>query len=901
MSFLAACTGSPSPDRRPTPDALIESWPVAELSNDREALAALTAWAVSHLPAAVQYWSLGSVETPVDLSGFGQEAPSLFGGLPILGVTRDASDRVPLRALRRQDEARCPRVADASEYPTGRIDLRLKGGCGTAVGDLPIRYDGEIRVSGDFHLGNYSAEYEWNGWVEDTPFARHTVEGEQTLHSTYRPGEEYRMEAERELTGLLNEYRPLRESFRWRTWGMDSDFVASEASWLVETQPDATALRASIESRRSETPAVLATDGEVEVGGTRLALLTSSPGRIAIRFEGIRTGLCHDRPRMPHAGTLAVESLNTFRLVFADDCSGCALIEGRDERLCWTDPAPPRDPMPESPDLFEPAGGSASNSGAGDSEATFVEALPVISTDSDILPRQSTHPSGDLAVALPESYSAVPVEGDVTALFFHREGGVRGAYLLSAFPPNQAASQLAAGMPKQATVNGTLIPADSSLSLSTVTAFAATSAEGDPMSLSTYFLSFASDRSLESVVAQLAAVLGASAGDADVTLPNVPSDPKTGRLASDFVAVIGSATRKDGKNAHAIAAAPFDDFNTLSDEMFQSVGAATGASTTLTRYVETFTAAQAAQIVVNSNLVDILWVIDDSGSMSQEQKNLASNFDAFFTQLQAMGLDYHLGVTTTDCDVSGNCGALRSLASGAKYLAPSTPNAKSEWATLSTPGTWGSAFERPLLAAREALSSRVTDGKNAGFRRSGASLVVILVTDEIDQSWEGSYTYSYTAGATSPQLFIDFLAAQAATVFAITGDPADAFSAGGCSSTNGSADEGNSVIEVAQATGGAWASICSGTFAPTLSLISQAVGTAASQFKLARPAVPSRIRVFVEDIEARRSVTIGGTGAVTRTDGFIYDIVSRTISFVGSQLTPQPGQTVKVIYLAKKE
>ena len=46
--------------------------------------------------------------------------------------------------------------------------------------------------------------------------------------------------------------------------------------------------------------------------------------------------------------------------------------------------------------------------------------------------------------------------------------------------------------------------------------------------------------------------------------------------------------------------------------------------------------------------LDLLWVVDDSGSMCQEQKILRDNFDRFIDEIDASGVDFHIGVTTTD-------------------------------------------------------------------------------------------------------------------------------------------------------------------------------------------------------------------------------------------------------------
>ena len=47
---------------------------------------------------------------------------------------------------------------------------------------------------------------------------------------------------------------------------------------------------------------------------------------------------------------------------------------------------------------------------------------------------------------------------------------------------------------------------------------------------------------------------------------------------------------------------------------------------------------------------DIFMVIDDSCSMSDEQQNLANNFASFIKYAVSAGVDYHIGVATTDND-----------------------------------------------------------------------------------------------------------------------------------------------------------------------------------------------------------------------------------------------------------
>lgn len=51
---------------------------------------------------------------------------------------------------------------------------------------------------------------------------------------------------------------------------------------------------------------------------------------------------------------------------------------------------------------------------------------------------------------------------------------------------------------------------------------------------------------------------------------------------------------------------------------------------------------------------DILWVIDNSGSMCQEQEALRSNFEHLIDPLIARGIDFQMGVTTTHMDANSS-------------------------------------------------------------------------------------------------------------------------------------------------------------------------------------------------------------------------------------------------------
>lgn len=161
--------------------------------------------------------------------------------------------------------------------------------------------------------------------------------------------------------------------------------------------------------------------------------------------------------------------------------------------------------------------------------------------------------------------------------------------------------------------------------------------------------------------------------------------------------------------------------------------------------------------------MDILFVIDDSGSMSEEQSNLISNFPLFVEVLDnyrteaGNPLDYRLGVTTTGRDITtvisfnvpgvpfppmtiaetGPNGALlqpSECSMSRRWIESADPDVAGTFSCVANVGTGGSSVEMPLLMTQRALTDRVSDGTNAGFIRNDALLAVIMLTDENDCS-----------------------------------------------------------------------------------------------------------------------------------------------------------------------
>jgi hypothetical protein len=161
--------------------------------------------------------------------------------------------------------------------------------------------------------------------------------------------------------------------------------------------------------------------------------------------------------------------------------------------------------------------------------------------------------------------------------------------------------------------------------------------------------------------------------------------------------------------------------------------------------------------------IDILFVIDDSGSMVDEQASLIANFANMIAVLESIegGLpDVQIGVITPNlgtsaidgsnagtiqnCGIAGEGGVLRPLGTGGPRFIRDvadgaggrdrnyTGTLADAFRQLATVGTGGCGVEQHLEAMKRATDGSRTE--NAGFLRPNAYLAVIVIADEDDCS-----------------------------------------------------------------------------------------------------------------------------------------------------------------------
>jgi hypothetical protein len=206
--------------------------------------------------------------------------------------------------------------------------------------------------------------------------------------------------------------------------------------------------------------------------------------------------------------------------------------------------------------------------------------------------------------------------------------------------------------------------------------------------------------------------------------------------------------------------------------------------------------------------LDVLWVIDNSGSMWQERARVAANLHTFFDWFELLDLDYHMGVIATDIVNPIFSGR---LFGSPTFVTPKTPDAAAVFARSIDFGILEMGNESGLAAMELALSDPLISGYNTGFYRNDARLVVMFISDEAEWSTPDAAHY------------VDFLDALKGThdrvyVASIVGNR-DHGCRGRCDATPQDAGPGNKYLDVSEAFGGFEGSICDCDLAPAMERI----------------------------------------------------------------------------------
>jgi len=270
--------------------------------------------------------------------------------------------------------------------------------------------------------------------------------------------------------------------------------------------------------------------------------------------------------------------------------------------------------------------------------------------------------------------------------------------------------------------------------------------------------------------------------------------------------------------------------------------------------------------------VDVLFVVDNSCSMEQEQEDLGANFDAFLEYFLGSGLDYHVGVVSTDMNDPLHSGSLREV-NGVRWVQEDTQTPELLFDAMVNMGVEGHWVEKGRAAAYTAVEL-LADSDNFGFVREEAGLHITVVSDEDDES-DGS--------PISRQEFIDWMLMardnrQLVSFNSIVGP------ATGCETA---LEPGSDYLSISQAVGGVQWSICSDDWSRVLELLGFRAAGLQQEFYLSQLPVADTITVEVEQLS-------GAVRSFDRDTEFVYDETRNSITFL--DYLPQPLEVVNVDY-----
>jgi hypothetical protein len=319
--------------------------------------------------------------------------------------------------------------------------------------------------------------------------------------------------------------------------------------------------------------------------------------------------------------------------------------------------------------------------------------------------------------------------------------------------------------------------------------------------------------------------------------------------------------------------------------------------------------------------VDVLWCVDNSGSMGDEQNAMAANFPKFISYASTADIDFHIAVTTSEINEASQSdnggdlitpGVFFAKKGYPRIIANVPPNPATPPFTPVVTGskindafqanaTVGTCCSDEQEACFEAVKMALTDplindpAANQGFLRKYATLAVIMMSDEEEQS-------------DSPvDFYVDFLKSikgprnyqllKVSVIAELDGNfdpanPSDIPSPQGCDPQNPTSG-GERYIDLwkkiyATHKSGLALSICDANWGDHMAKLGLGTWTAPSELFLTRPADPGTIKVTMNGTELPNDPS----------NGYTYDPNNNSI-VLGKNVNPPKGAIIVVEYDAQ--
>lgn len=313
--------------------------------------------------------------------------------------------------------------------------------------------------------------------------------------------------------------------------------------------------------------------------------------------------------------------------------------------------------------------------------------------------------------------------------------------------------------------------------------------------------------------------------------------------------------------------------------------------------------------------VDIIWVVDESGSMVDNRDNIANNAESFYSLAESSGLDFRMGVTNVVAKTSSlwgengsrqnTVGRFCSVISTQtdhpggpdRFLSPSERDVFS--ACIRNPPGEEPGNEHGLVNAMEALRRHLPRAAtDPGRIRIGADVVVIVGTDELPIYFSSLAGLSrYTEQCELPadvtakveqelKPWVDLFTGVTDPAIRATFHVIGGLCSSDCASVGDSQpDIAHGYLELAQATGGQAFDLCQAELGPSLQLILEEILARASPLKLPEVPVSSSLSVSLD----------GKVLARDRLKGFNYHAPTNALVITGYGRL-EAGSVVSISY-----
>ena len=293
-----------------------------------------------------------------------------------------------------------------------------------------------------------------------------------------------------------------------------------------------------------------------------------------------------------------------------------------------------------------------------------------------------------------------------------------------------------------------------------------------------------------------------------------------------------------------------------------------------------------SSVITNLPVADIIWVVDESGSMSDNRKDIVNNANNFFNRAKASGLDFRMGVTNV-CTPHGSyswavgkfCSSTDTSTShdggDDRFLGPSEQHIFS--ACIQNPPGYEGGSEYGLINARSAVERHLPRAVNDKDKiRKNATLAIIVVTDEIPNSLTNTIGYSNYKQCVLPpgtqtlldtrlKEYLDLFSGksnkEAQAMFHVIG--------GTCQNSCG-AQVAHGYRELAQKLGGQVGDVCQKNLGNTLQVIINSILGKVSPIQMKLTPISSTLAVSINGMAIKRS----------QVKGFEYNAASNSISFI---------------------